>query len=71
MPFSILLVFPRDKDLKVPDSRYPKIITLRENKEMLCVLYVTAYNLSRVLIYCVVPENIHTPTTEGHGNSKG
>ena len=23
------------------------------------------------LIYCVVPENIHTPTTEGIGNSKG
>ena len=20
---------------------------------------------------CVVPENIHTPPTEGHGNSKG
>ena len=21
--------------------------------------------------YCVVPENIHTPTTEGIGNSRG
>ena len=24
-----------------------------------------------LLIYCVVPENIHTPTTEGIGNSEG
>jgi len=25
----------------------------------------------RILIYCVVPENIQTPTTEGIGNSEG
>ena len=24
-----------------------------------------------LLLYCVVPENIHTPTTEGIGNSEG
>ena len=24
-----------------------------------------------IIQYCVVPENIHTPTTEGIGNSRG
>ena len=27
--------------------------------------------ISSSLQYCVVPENIHTPTTEGIGNSRG
>ena len=26
---------------------------------------------ARCILYCVVPENIHTPTTEGIGNSRG
>ena len=27
--------------------------------------------ISRLNLYCVVPENIHTPTTEGIGHSRG
>ena len=32
-------------------------------------LYVAEYELRKP--YCVVPENIQTPTTEGIGNSRG
>ena len=29
------------------------------------------FEIKKAFRYCVVPENIHTPTTEGIGNSKG
>ena len=32
---------------------------------------VRFYHLQGSLMQCVVPENIHTPTTEGIGNSRG
>ena len=29
------------------------------------------YHVNKIFPNCVVPENIHTPTTEGIGNSRG
>ena len=50
--------------------RIPRSEARQHNKEI-----HERYFLSKIkniyFIYCVVPENIHTPPTEGHGNSKG
>ena len=35
-------------------------------------VYVTRIlSFQYLVVYCVVPESIHTPTTEGIGNSRG
>ena len=34
-------------------------------------LAVVKIDIIMKIAYCVVPENIHTPTTEGIGNSRG
>ena len=47
-------------------NKIPKDFTLMLKFD---TLYVAEYELRKP--YCVVPENIQTPTTEGIGNSRG
>ena len=41
---------------------------------LVAMVYDPLYHAQEIVIiklYCAVPENIHTPTTEGIGNSRG
>ena len=48
-------------------------ITVDENVQLveLGVVFSVVESLGKLFSYCVVSENIHTPTTEGIGNSRG
>ena len=49
------------------------LILINESYDLIINQKVAVISQRIVLwtLYCVVPENIHTPTTEGIGNSEG